>query len=66
MERRSRHSSIQSICLFRAEDFKISKMNPRMGLFQVEGFDVGKNLQFIFYNYLILVFLCKKRYFRFR
>ena len=33
--------------------FKISKMNPRMSLFQVEGFDVGQNLQFNFYNYLI-------------
>ena len=48
--------------------FKISKMNPRTSLFQVEGFDVGQNLQFNFYNYLILVFLCKKDegYFRFR
>ena len=46
--------------------FKISKMNPMTSLFQVEGSDVEQNLPFNFYNYLILVFLCKKRYFRFR
>ena len=28
--------------------------------------DVGQNLQFDFCNYLILIFLCKKHYFRFR
>ena len=46
--------------------FQISKMNSRMSLFQVEGSDVGQNLQFNFCNYLILVFLCKNRYFRSR
>ena len=36
--------------------FQILKMNSRTSLFQVEGFDVGQNLQFIYYNLLILVF----------
>ena len=41
-------------------------MNLRTSLFQVKGFDVRQNLRFNFCNYLILVFLCKKHYFRFR
>ena len=36
--------------------FQISKMNSRMSLFQVEGSDVGQNLQFNYCNLLILVF----------
>ena len=46
--------------------FQISKMNSRTSLFQVEGSDVGHNLLFNYCNLLFLVFLCKKRYFRFR
>ena len=46
--------------------FQISKMNSRTSLFQVEGSNVEQNLQFNFCNYLILIFLCKKHYFRFR
>ena len=44
-------------------DFK-DELNDE--LFQVEGSNVGQNLQFNFCNYLILIFLCKKSYFRFR
>ena len=36
--------------------FQISKMNSRISLFQVEGSDVGHNLQFNYFNLLILVF----------
>ena len=36
-----------------------------MGGNKYYGLDVGKNLQFNFCNYLILVFLYRKRYFRF-
>ena len=36
--------------------FQISKMNSRTSLFQVEGSDVGQNLQFNYCNLLILVF----------
>ena len=36
--------------------FQISKINSRMSLFQVKGFDVGHNLQFNYCNLLILVF----------
>ena len=43
--------------------FQISKINSMTSLFQVEGSDVEQNLQFIFRNYLILVFLCKKTLF---
>ena len=46
--------------------FQIPKMNSRMSLFQEEGFDVRHNLLFNYCNLLFLVFLCKKRYFRFR
>ena len=35
-------------------------------MFQVKGSDVGHNLLFNYCNLLILVFLCKIRYFRFR
>ena len=46
--------------------FQILKMNSRTGLFQEEGSDVQQNLLFNYCNLLYLVFLCKKRYFRFR
>ena len=46
--------------------FKISKVNSRTSLFQVEGSDVGHNLLFNYCNLLFLVFLCKNCYFRFR
>ena len=36
--------------------FQISKINSRMSLFQVKGFDVGHNLQFNYCNLLIFVF----------
>ena len=45
---------------------KIKGLKHSKYLFQVQGSDVGHNLQFNFCNYLILVFLCKKHYFRFR
>ena len=41
-------------------------MNSRTSLIQVEGSDVQHNLLFNYCNLLFLVFLCKKRYFRFR
>ena len=43
--------------------FKISKVNSRTSLFQVEGSDVGHDLLFLYCNLLFLVFLCKKIYF---
>ena len=46
--------------------FQISKMNSRTSLFQEEGSDARHNLLFNYCNLLFLVFLCKKRYFRFR
>ena len=46
--------------------FHISTINSRTSLFQVEGFDVGHNLQINLCNLLFLVFLCNFRYFRFR
>ena len=46
--------------------FQISKMNSRTNLFQEKGFDARHNLLFNYCNLLFLVFLCKKRYFRFR
>ena len=46
--------------------FQISKMNSRTSLFQEEGSDARHNLLFNYCNILFLVFLCKKRYFRFR
>ena len=46
--------------------FHISKMNSRTSLFQEEGSDAQHNLLFNYCNLLFLVFLCKKRYFRFR
>ena len=46
--------------------FQISTINLRMSLFQVEGSDVGQNLQINLCNLLFLVFLCNFRYFRFR
>ena len=46
--------------------FQISTINSRTSLFQVEGFDVGHNLQINLCNLLFLVFLCNFRYFRFR
>ena len=46
--------------------FQISKINLRTSLFQEKGFDVGHNLLFNYCNLLFFVFLCKKRYFRFR
>ena len=45
--------------------FQISKMNSRTSLFQEEGSDARHNLLFNYCNLLFLVFLCKKRYFRF-
>ena len=42
--------------------FQISKMNSRMSLFKVEGFDVGQNLQFNFCNYLISLVKESKTY----
>ena len=48
------------------ERFHISKMNSRTSLFQVEGSNVGQNLQSNLCNLLFLVFLCNYRYFRFR
>ena len=36
---------------------QISKMNSRMSLFQVKGFDVGHKLLFNYCNLLILVFV---------
>ena len=38
------------------ERFHISKMNSRTSLFQVEGSNVGQNLQFNYFDLLILVF----------
>ena len=49
-----------------SERFQISKMISRTSLFQEEGSDVRHNLLFNYCNLLFLVFLCKKRYFRFR
>ena len=49
-----------------SERFQISKMNLRTSLIQVEGSDVQHNLLFNYCNLLFLVFLCKKRYFKFR
>ena len=46
--------------------FQISTINSRTSLFQVEGSDVGHDLVFKFFNYLIIVFLCNFCYFRFR
>ena len=46
--------------------FQISKMNLRTSLFQEEGSDARHNLLFNYCNLLFFVFLCKKRYFRFR
>ena len=46
--------------------FQISKMNSRTSLFQEEGSNARHNLLFNYCNLLFLVFLCKKRYFRFR
>ena len=46
--------------------FQISKKNSRTSLFQEEGSDARHNLLFNYCNLLFLVFLCKKRYFRFR
>ena len=46
--------------------FQISTINLRTSLFQVEGSDVGQNLQINLCNLLFLVFLCNFRYFRFR
>ena len=58
-----KHSKYLFICRGR---FQISKMNSRTSMFQVERFDVGHNLLFNFCTYLILVLLCKIRYFRFK
>ena len=44
---------------------QIPKMNSRTSLFQEEGSDAQHNLLFNYCNLLFLVFLCKKRYFRF-
>ena len=49
-----------------SERFQILKLNSRTSLFQVEGSNIGQNLLFNYCNLLFLVFLCKKRYFRFR
>ena len=38
--------------------FQISKVNSRTSLFQVEGFDIGHGLLFLYCNLLFLVFLC--------
>ena len=46
--------------------FQIPKMNSRMSLFQEDGSDVGLDLLFNYCKLLFLVFLCQKRYFRFR
>ena len=41
-------------------------MNSRTSLFQEEWSDERHNLLFNYCNLLFLVFLCKKRYFRFK
>ena len=46
--------------------FQFSKMNSMTSLFQVEGSNVGQNLQSNLCNLLFLVFLCNFHYFRFR
>ena len=46
--------------------FQISKMNSRTSFFQEEGSNAWHNLLFNYCNLLFLVFLYKKRYFRFR
>ena len=48
-----------------SERFQISKMNSRTSSFQEEGSNARHNLLFNYCNLLFLVFLCKKRYFRF-
>ena len=47
------------------ERFQISIINSRTSLFQIEGSDVGQNLQINLCNLLYLVFLCNFCYFRF-
>ena len=46
--------------------FRISRMNSRTSLFQVEGSDVRQNILINFCNLLCMVFLCNFRYFGFK
>ena len=57
-----RRWSIQSICSLGIERFQISTINSKTSLFQVEGSNVGQNLQINLCNLLYLVFLCNFRF----